>query len=82
MDAFQNVVRNYIFRGRETPRTQNNPEQLWETTLDKNYRSLLSVKIDEINEANSIFETLMGDVTDGRKNFIQENSLKVVNLDI
>jgi len=59
-----------------------NPEQLWETTLDKNYRSLLSVKIDEINEANSIFETLMGDVTDGRKNFIQENSLKVVNLDI
>tara|TARA_Y100000590_G_scaffold78394_1_gene87095 strand:+ start:2613 stop:5072 length:2460 start_codon:yes stop_codon:yes gene_type:complete len=59
-----------------------NPDQLWETTLDKNYRSLLLVKIDEVNEANSIFETLMGDVTEGRKNFIQENSLKVVNLDI
>ena len=59
-----------------------NPDQLWETTLDKNFRSLLLVKIDEVNEANSIFETLMGDVTDGRKNFIQENSLKVVNLDI
>jgi len=59
-----------------------NPEQLWETTLDKNFRSLLSVKIDEVNEANAIFETLMGEVTEGRKNFIQENSLKVANLDI
>ena len=59
-----------------------NPEQLWETTLDKNYRSLLSVKIDEVNEANSIFETLMGEIPEGRKNFIQEHSLKVANLDI
>ncbi len=59
-----------------------NPEQLWETTLDKNYRSLLLVKIDEVDEANSIFETLMGEVTEGRKNFIQENSQKVANLDI
>jgi len=59
-----------------------NPEQLWETTLDKNSRSLLLVKIDEVNEANALFETLMGDVVEGRRNFIQENSLKVVNLDI
>ena len=59
-----------------------NPDQLWETTLDKNFRSLLAVKIDEINEANVIFETLMGEITEGRKNFIQENSLKVANLDI
>ena len=59
-----------------------NPEQLWETTLDKNFRSLLLVKIDEVNEANSLFETLMGDVVEGRRNFIQENSLKVANLDI
>ena len=59
-----------------------NPDQLWETTLDKNYRSLLSVKIEELNDANQIFETLMGDLTDGRKQFIQENSLKVANLDI
>jgi len=59
-----------------------NPDQLWETTLDKNYRSLLSVKIDEVNEANSIFETLMGEIPEGRKNFIQEHSLKVANLDI
>ena len=59
-----------------------NPDQLWETTLDKNYRSLLKVRLDEVDEANEIFETLMGEVTEGRKNFIQENSLKVANLDI
>ena len=59
-----------------------NPEQLWETTLDKNFRSLLVVKIDEVNEANNLFETLMGGVVEGRRNFIQENSLKVANLDI
>ena len=59
-----------------------NPDQLWETTLDKNYRSLLLVKIDEVNEANSLFETLMGEVVEGRRNFIQEHSLEVINLDI
>ena len=59
-----------------------NPDQLWETTLDRNYRSLLLVKIDEVDQANQIFETLMGEVTEGRKLFIQENSLKVANLDI
>ena len=59
-----------------------NPEQLWETTMEKNFRSLLTVKIDEITEANNLFETLMGDVVEGRRNFIQANSLKVANLDI
>ena len=59
-----------------------NPEELWECILDKNFRSLLLVKIDVINDANSLFETLMGDVVEGRRNFIQENSLKVANLDI
>ncbi len=59
-----------------------NPDQLWETTLDKNFRSLLMVKLDEVDQANEIFETLMGEATEGRKNFIQENSLKVANLDI
>ena len=59
-----------------------NPNQLWETTLDKNFRSLLLVKIDDVNEANTLFETLMGEVVEGRRNFIQEHSLEVANLDI
>ena len=59
-----------------------NPEQLWETTLDKNERVLLSVKINEVDAANKAFEDLMGGETDARKKFIAENSLKVANLDI
>ncbi len=59
-----------------------NPDQLWETTLDKNERSLLSVKINEVDAANKTFEDLMGGETDARKKFIAENSLKVANLDI
>ncbi|MDC2979325.1 DNA topoisomerase (ATP-hydrolyzing) subunit B [Pelagibacteraceae bacterium] len=59
-----------------------NPEQLWETTLDKNERVLLTVKINEVDEANKIFDDLMGELTEGRKKFIAENSLKVSNLDI
>ena len=59
-----------------------NPDQLWETTLDKNFRSLLEVKIDEASEADNLFSALMGDKVEGRYNFIQENSLKVSNLDI
>lgn len=59
-----------------------NPEQLWETTLDPEARSLLQVKIDRMEEADETFATLMGDVVEPRKEFIQENALNVVNLDI
>lgn len=59
-----------------------NPEQLWETTLDPEARSLLQVKIDRIEEADETFATLMGDVVEPRKEFIQDNALNVVNLDI
>ena len=59
-----------------------NPEQLWETTLDPEARSLLQVKINQIEEANETFATLMGDVVEPRKEFIQDNALNVVNLDI
>ena len=59
-----------------------NPEQLWETTLDPEARSLLQVRIDRMEEADETFATLMGDVVEPRKEFIQDNALNVVNLDI
>ncbi len=59
-----------------------NPEQLWETTLDRNARSLLQVKIKEVDEADDMFVKLMGDVVEPRREFIQENALSVANLDV
>ncbi|HWU00190.1 MAG TPA: DNA topoisomerase (ATP-hydrolyzing) subunit B [Terriglobales bacterium] len=59
-----------------------NPEQLWETTLDPEVRSLLQVKISHADEAEEIFSTLMGDVVEPRRDFIQANALNVANLDV
>jgi DNA gyrase subunit B len=58
-----------------------NPSQLWETTLDTNERSLLQVKIKEVDEADDIFTKLMGDVVEPRREFIQDNSLSA-NVDV
>ncbi len=59
-----------------------NPGQLRETTLDANVRTLLQVKLGELNDADEIFSKLMGDVVEPRREFIQENALSVANLDI
>jgi DNA gyrase subunit B len=59
-----------------------NAEQLWETTLDPEARTLLQVKIREADDADDLFGRLMGDEVEPRRNFIQENALNVVNLDV
>ena len=59
-----------------------NPVQLWETTLDPNARFLLQVKVENEGDAEETFSTLMGEAVEHRRAFIQDNALKVSNLDI
>ena len=59
-----------------------NPDQLWETTLDPEFRSILKVDVNDAQRADEIFEELMGDDVEKRKIFIQSNARKVSNLDV
>ena len=82
IDAIYKIGKKGIAINRYKGLGEMNPEQLWETTLDPNSRHLLQVKITHNDEAEQVFSTLMGDVVEPRRDFIQENALNVVNLDI
>ena len=82
LDAIYEAGRKGISMQRYKGLGEMNPEQLWETTLDREVRTLLQVRLGDLAEADEIFTKLMGDVVEPRREFIQENALTVTDLDV
>jgi DNA gyrase subunit B len=82
LEAIDEAGRKGVSMQRYKGLGEMNPEQLWETTLDREARTLLQVKIGDLAEADEIFSKLMGDVVEPRREFIQENALTVTDLDV
>jgi DNA gyrase subunit B len=81
-DAITDAGRKGVALQRYKGLGEMNPEQLWQTTLDREARTLLQVRIKEADAADDIFIRLMGDVVEPRREFIQDNALDVANLDV
>ncbi|MBI1383337.1 MAG: DNA topoisomerase (ATP-hydrolyzing) subunit B [Rhizobiales bacterium] len=82
LDAVYEAGRKGLSLQRYKGLGEMNADQLWETTLDPAARTLLQVRIGELDAADDIFSKLMGDVVEPRREFIQENALSVANLDV
>jgi DNA gyrase subunit B len=82
VDAVMELGRRGIEVNRYKGLGEMNPEQLWETTLDPEVRSLLQVRVSHEDLAEETFSTLMGDLVEPRRDFIQSNALSVANLDV
>ena len=82
VEAIMEVGRRGIDVTRYKGLGEMNPEQLWETTLDPEMRSLLQVRVNHADSAEETFSTLMGDLVEPRRDFIQANALSVANLDV
>ena len=81
-DFITNFGKKGIYIQRYKGLGEMNPDQLWETSLDPEVRTLKQVRVEDINVSDDMFTVLMGDLVEPRRRFIEENALKVKNLDV